>query len=115
MPAYGFGSAQTFSFSTPIGVGTGTTALVAAPTGGRQLVVQACTVAITTSAGQAFDIEDGNGTVEVFKAPASLAAGTYVVDAGVLGIALTANTSLRYTATAGVGLTVSGFGYYREA
>lgn len=115
MPAYGFGSAAVFAFSTPIAVGTGTTTLVAAPGAGRNLVVQGLIVAVTTSAAQAFDIEDGDGTIEVFKAPSSLAAGVYAVDPGVLGVALTANTTLRYTATAGVGLTVSGFGYIREA
>lgn len=115
MSAYGFTSAARWSFATPIGTGTGNTTLVAAPTSPRTLMVQSLTVVITTSAAQAFDIESSGGGVEIFKAPASLAAGTYPVDCGPLGVALTAGEALQYTATAGVGLTVSGFGYIRES
>lgn len=102
-----------FSFSVNIGTGTGDTELVAAPGADRTLVVQLCIITITTAAAQAFDIEDDAASpVELFKAPASLPAGTYAVDPGPVGIRLTANTALQFdTAAAGVGLTVSGFGY----
>jgi hypothetical protein len=116
--AYGFDSSAGFSFVENIATGTGDTTLVSAPGAGRSLVVQVLTVTITTAAAQAFDIEDSDASapVELFKAPASLAAGTYAVDAGPLGKALTANTALEFdTAAAGVGLTISGFGYIREA
>lgn len=105
---------EKFAFSTPIATGTGTTSLVASPGAGRKLRVQALTLCITTAAAQAFDVEDSGGTVELFKAPASLAVGTYACDMGPLGVALTAATALNYTATAGVGLTISGFGYVQE-
>jgi len=116
MPAYGFGSEQKWGFATPIGTGVGDTELVAAPGADRTLVVQGLTIAITTAAAQAFDIEDDSATpVEIFKAPASLAVGTYGADMGVLGVALTENTALQFdTAAAGVGCTISGFGYIRE-
>ena len=115
--AYGFDGSAGFSFATNIGTGTGDTDLVATPGASRRLVVQVLTVVITTAAAQAFNIEDDGGSaVVLFAAPASLAAGTYVVDAGPLGVALTANTALEYdAAAAGVGLTISGFGYIREA
>lgn len=105
---------EKFAFSTPIGTGTGTTTLVAAPGANRKLRVQALTLCITTAAAQAFDVEDSGGTVEVFKGPASLSVGTYACDMGPLGVGLTANTALQYTAGAGVGLTISGFGYIQE-
>ena len=117
MPSYGFGSAHTWSFIKHIGTGDGDTELVAAPGAGRKLVLQGLTIALTTAAAQAFDIEDDGGTpVELFKAPASLAAGTYAVDAGALGVSCTANTAIQFdTAAAGVAATISGFGYIWEA
>lgn len=107
---------EQWSFVTPILTTDGDVTLVAAPGANRTLMVQVLTVAITTSAAQAFDIEDsGASPVEIFKAPASLAAGTYGVDAGPLGKALTVNTALEFdTAAAGVGATISGFGYVKE-
>lgn len=92
----------------------GTTTLVPAPAAGQALMVQVLTVALTTSAAQAFDVESANGAVEVFKAPASLAVGTYGVDVGPVGVALPEAQALQYTATAGVGVTLSGFGYVRK-
>jgi hypothetical protein len=112
MPAYGFGPEAKWAVVTNIATGTGTTTLLASHGVGKQIVVQGLLVVITTTAAQAFDIEDSAGTVELFKAPASLGAGAYPVDAGVLGKFLTTNTGLVYTATAGVGLTISAFGYY---
>jgi hypothetical protein len=98
-----------------ITTGTGDTDLVAAPGSGYALVVQVLTVCITTAAAQAFDLEDASGTVEVFKAPASLAVGTYGVDFGHQGRVLTENEKLYYNAAAaGVGVTISGFGYVRK-
>jgi hypothetical protein len=113
--AWRHGFAEEFSFCTPITTGTGNTTLVAAPGAGRTLRIQALTICVTTAAGQAFDIEDSATTIELFKAPASLAVGTYACDPGPLGKALTAATGLVYTATAGVGLTVSGFGWIQES
>lgn len=110
-------SAARWAFCTPIAAATGNTTLQAAPGAGRVLMVQKLTVSITTVAAQAFDIEDSDGTVELFKAPASLAAtgNPFTFDMGELGVALTANTGLVYTATAGVGLTVAAHGYIKEA
>ena len=105
---------ESFGFSTPITTATGNTTLVAAPGANRQIMVQALTIVVTTSAAQAFDIESSDAATEGFKAPASLAVGTYPVDCGRLGQALPVNTALQYTATAGVGLTISGFGWIRE-
>ena len=109
-------SVEHWAFSTPIGTGVGDTTLQAAPGAGRSLMVQRLTVVITTAAAQAFDIEDSDGTVELFKAPASLAAtATVILDYGPLGVALTANTGLVFnTAAAGVGLTIAAHGYVRE-
>ena len=106
--------AEEFAFCVPITTGTGTTTLVAAPGANRALRVQALTIAVTTAAAQAFDIEDTSGTVELFKAPASLAVNTYAADPGPLGVALTTNEALKYVATAGVGCTISGFGWVQE-
>lgn len=104
-----------FVINAQITTGTGDTDLVAAPGAGFALVVQVLTVCITTSAAQAFDIEDASGTVEVFKAPASLAVNTYGVDFGPIGKALTENEKLYFnTAAAGVGASISGFGYIRK-
>ena len=97
-----------------IGTGTGDTTVVAAPGANRTLVLQGLTVTITTAAAQAFNIEDTGSSPQIyFAAPNSLAAGTYGVDMGVLGVkASAANLGLQFdTASAGVGLTVSGFGY----
>jgi len=107
---------EQWAFVKPIATTDGDTSLVAAPGAGRRLRVQVLVVTITTAAAQAFDIEDdGSSPVEVFKAPASLAVGTYGVDAGPLGLALTANTALEFdTAAAGVGVTISGFGYVED-
>lgn len=109
--SYYVASAKQFAFMTPIGTGAGNTTLVAAPGANRQLAVQSLTICITTSAAQAFDIESADGVTELFKAPASLAVGLYGGDAGRTGVRLPSNTALQYTATAGVGLTVSGFGW----
>jgi hypothetical protein len=114
MSGYGKEFNAKFEFVKPITTGTGTTTLVAAPGSGRRLVLQGLMVCVTTSAAQAFDVEDSSGTVEVFKAPASLAVGAYPVDPGPLGHPLTLNEALQYTATAGVGTTLSGFGYIQE-
>jgi hypothetical protein len=107
--------AEEFSFSTPITTGTGTTTLVAAPGAGRRIRVQALTLTLTTVAAQAIDIEDTSGTVEILKIPASAPVGVYPSDPGPLGVALTANEALKYVATAGVGCTISGFGWIQES
>lgn len=109
-------SLQCFAFAKNIATTDGDTELVAAPGASRRLRVQGLVVTITTSAAQAFDIEDDGGSpVELFKAPASLAVGNYIVDGGGLGISLTTNTALQFdTASAGVGATISGYGYIQE-
>ena len=112
--AYRHAFTEQFEFVQPITTATGTTTLVAAPGAGRRLRVQGLMICVTTAAAQAFDIEDDAGTVELFKAPASLTVGAYPVDPGPQGHPLTANKALQYTATAGVGLTVSGFGYVED-
>ena len=115
--AYDKAFTHKFEFVKNITTAMGNTTLVAAPGAGKRLVLQALMVCVTTSAAQAFDIEDSDGTVELFKAPASLAAtgNPFTFDMGELGVALTANTGLVYTATAGVGLTVAAHGYIKEA
>ena len=113
--SYHHSYSQEWTFATPIATGTGDTTLVAAPGADRRLRIQALTVCITTAAAQAFDIEDSSGTVELFKAPASLAVGTYAVDMGRQGVPLTENEALVFnTAAAGVGCTISGFGWIQE-
>ncbi len=107
--------AQEFAFSQPITTAMGDTTLVAAPGAGRTLRIQGLTICVTTSAGVAFDVEDGAGTVELFKAPASLAVGTYAVDPGPLGAALTTNSGLVYSSSGGAGVTISGFGWVQES
>lgn len=78
-----------------------TKVIKAAPGAGKSLVVTKIHVSITTAAAQAFDIEDGAGTVEVNKYPASLAVGQYPGPGGLeLGIQLTANQTLVYTPAA---------------
>lgn len=110
-----FWSGEKFSFNKVIGTSDGDTDLVAAPGAGRTLYVEHLTVTITTAAAQAFDVEDkGGAPVEIFKAPASLAVGSYYVNHGPLGFPLTTNTALEFdTAAAGVGCTISGYGHIR--
>lgn len=74
--------------------------LKAAPGAGAALVITNVWISITTSAAQAFDIEDNNGTpVEVAKFGASLAVGVYQLWME-KGIQLTANKKLVYTPAA---------------
>ena len=115
MSANPFWSGQRFAFNKVLGTGDGDTEIVATPGSGKTLYIEHLTVTITTAAAQAFDIEDDGGSpVEIFKAPASLAVGSYYVNHGPLGFPLTANTALQYDcAAAGVGLTVSGYGHVR--
>lgn len=112
--SYRHGFTQQVEFVTQITTATGTTTLVAAPGAGRRLRIQGLMVCVTTAAAQAFDIEDTSGTVELFKGPASLAVGAYPVDPGPEGHPLTANEALKFVATAGVGLTISGFGFIED-
>lgn len=112
--SYRHGFTEQWEFVQNISTATGNTTLKAAPGAGRRLRVQGLMVCVTTSAAQAFDIEDTSGTVEMFKAPASLAVGSFPVDPGPQGHPLTANEALVYTATAGVGLTISGFGFVED-
>lgn len=112
--AWRHGYTKNFEFVENITTATGNTTLVAAPGAGKRLRVQSLIVCVTTTAAQAFDIEDSSGTVELFKAPTSLAVGTFPVDPGPEGHGLTANEALVYTATAGVGLTISGWGWIQE-
>ena len=112
-----FYTAHKFSFVKQIATGTGDTELVAAPGAGKKLVIQSLMVTITTAAAQTFNIEDDGGSaVVLFAAPASLAVGTYGVDCGPLGVPVTANTALQYDCgAAGVGATISGWGYILQA
>ena len=112
--AYDKAFTHKFEFVKNITTAMGNTTLVAAPGAGKRLVLQALMVCVTTSAAQAFDIEDSSGSIEVFKGPASLAVGAYPVDPGPVGHDLTNNEALQFTATAGVGATLSGFGYIKE-
>lgn len=101
-----------FSFAVNIATTDATITLQADPGDDRTLVVQSLTVTITTAAAQAFDIEGVAGTVELFKAPVSLAVGTWAFDFGPIGIRLASSEALQYVpAAAGVGATLSGFGY----
>lgn len=100
--------------TTTIATGTGTTTIQAAPGAGKTLWVQKVTIEIATAAAQAFDIEDSAGTVELIKEPASRAVGIYTFDYSDLGVPLTVNTGLVYTATAGVQLNIAAYGYITE-
>lgn len=103
-----------WSIATNIATGTGNTTLKAG-TSGKKLFVNRLCLTITTAAAQAFDIEDTTGTVELFKAPASLATATPIqFDYGEVGIGLTTGDGLVYTATAGVALTISAHGYQAD-
>lgn len=112
--SYRHGFTESWTLVKCLDTGTGTTTLVAAPGPGRRLRVQGLMVCVTTAAAQAFDIESSSGAVEVFKAKASQEVGAYPVDPGPLGFPLPADEALQYTATAGVGLTVSGFGWVED-
>lgn len=100
-----------FGFVKHIAAGDGDIDLIAAPGAGKAIVVEKMTVTIVTAAAQAVDIEDNSGTVEVFKAPASLAAGNYIIEPGDVGLKLTTNEKLYWnSAAAGVAATVSAYG-----
>jgi hypothetical protein len=113
--AFAHGFSKTFEFVANISTATGTTTLVAAPGAGKALRIQSLIICLTTTSVQTFDIEDTSGTVELFKAPASLAIGPWPIDAGPLGHPLTTNEALRYVpSAAGSGLTISGWGWVWE-
>ena len=110
MPAYGFGPEQKFSFSQIVAVGTADYTLVAAPGTGKTLVVQAMTIAMTVAAAATCTI--GSTNTALFAIPASLPVGTYGWDCGVIGKKLTLEEALLWDASAaGIGATISGFGY----
>jgi hypothetical protein len=106
-----------WAIASNIAAATGATTLQAAPGAGRVLMVQKLQITINTAAAQTFDIEDTAGTVEIFKAVASLASTTPInFDFGELGVALTANNGLVYTpSAAGVVMTIGAHGYIKEA
>lgn len=108
------GFTEEFQFCKHIATAAGNTTLVATPGASRALCIQELLVTVTTAAAQAFDVEDTSGTVELFKAPASLAVNTYGVTGGPNGIQLTSNEALVFTASAGVGLTISGYGWIKD-
>lgn len=113
--AFGFDSSARWSFVTTVVVGTADYTLVAAPGAGRAIVVQKLCVNITTANAATFAIEDSTTGTDLFAGPASLAVGYYEVDAGPLGVAIGTNQALEWDASAaGIGATVSGYGYYRE-
>lgn len=113
--AYGFDSAARWNFRQIVATGTADYALIAGQTG-RTLMVQSLTINVTTSAAQAFDVESSDTGTALFSAPASLAVGVYSMDFGPLGFAIEAGEGIDWdAAAAGVGASVSGFGYYREA
>jgi len=116
MPAYGFGSEQKWAFSTNVDLSGSDVTLVADPGDARTLMVQSLTIVVTDNSIASFDIEDAAGTIEVFKAPGSLAAGVYGVDAGPLGAPVTSSSALvcNITSAAAGAAQISGFGYIRE-
>jgi hypothetical protein len=82
-------------------------ALQAAPGAGKRLNVTRLILNVTTAAAVVFDIESVGGATELFKAPASLAAGNYIIiDSEGPGISLPENVGLSVVAAAGVGATV---------
>lgn len=114
--AYGFDTSHRWSAVKNIATGDGDTTIQAGVTG-KTMMVQGLAVVITTAAAQAFDIEETGGTpVELFKAVASQAVGTYLLDYGPLGVAMsTTGTGIEYDcAAAGVSATIAAFGYYKE-
>jgi len=103
---------QNFSVAVNILVGSGTTTIQASPGANARLVVTRMSVAITTSAAQSFDIESSGGTVELYKAPASLAVGLVFMGDMFQGVPLPVNEALQYTpSAAGVGATIWAEGW----
>jgi hypothetical protein len=114
--AYGFDSSHRWSAVKNIATGDGDTTIAAGVTG-KVMRVQGLCVVITTAAAQTFDIEDtGSSPVEIFKAVTSQAVGSYILDFGPLGIAMSATgAGLEYDCSAaGVSATISCFGYFTE-
>lgn len=89
-------------------VGDASKAIQATPGVGYRLNVTKLILNVTTSAAQVFDIESVGGVTELFKAPASLAVGNYIIiDSEGPGVSLPENTGLSVVpAAAGVGATV---------
>ena len=109
MPAYGFGSDKKFAFSQVVAVGTADYTLVADPGTTATLVVQSMTISITVANAATVAI---GGATDLFAVPASLAVGTYGWDAGPLGVKMAESEALLWNASAaGVGATITGFGY----
>lgn len=106
--------AAKFNINTIIATTDGTITLVAAPGAGRTIAIQRLVINITTAAAQTFTIT--GGSVNVFSAPASLPQGVWLpVDCLTVGKPVTANSALQFVpAAAGVGATITGFGYYLE-
>lgn len=75
--------------------GDSTKTIQGAPGAGKQLVVTAYAVHVTTAAAQATDLEDADGTVEVLKMAASQTAHSHLLSPQMeQGLALTANKAL---------------------
>lgn len=116
MSTPGVGDVHKFAFVSHVAAADGDTDVLAAAGAGKTHVLQKLTVTIVLAAAQTFRIEDKGSAPKVFfTAPASLAAGTYVLDFGPLGIPFSeANVALEAdVAAAGVQMTVSGHGYIR--
>ena len=98
-------------------VGDTTKDLVAAPGVGKRIRVMGLHVELTTSAAQTIDIQDGAGTVNLLKLPASSAVGKktdWSLPPDAPGVALTENSALRVVVGAagnGASITVE---YYVE-
>lgn len=85
---------QKKTVSVAFGAGDATKELVAAPGANKFISVTACHVFISTAAAQTFDIESGDGAVELMKFPASQA-GNHKIESPA-GFDLPVNTNLRY-------------------
>lgn len=103
---------NTFAFDQVVAVGTADYDLVVAPTSPKSLFVQGLTICITVANAATCVVTDESATVNLFAIPTNLAVGAYSADCGPLGIKLTAAEKLIWNASgAGIGATVSGFGY----
>lgn len=105
---------QRWSAQATLGTGDTTKTVKASPGATNALVVTAYVYTSLTAAAQAVDLEDASGTVEVMKAPVSVAAAVQLGSRVQFeqGLKLTKNEALVLTpAAAGPGAHVWAEGY----
>lgn len=102
----------TFNKSVVLGTGDTVKEIQAAPGVGHWLYIRKITATIVTSAAQVVDVESSDGTVELIKAAASLAAGVQLFFGSQRGFKLPENNALVVQpVAAGVSMLVVVEGY----